>query len=192
MHPTRSAPPTDHVCPRLDSPPVVAAGAALVAVTVAVGSDVLAGGTPEHTATLGLVGLVVMWLRLRLGSRHAGLSAAITAAFLAQPVLHAAAVLLPGHHGGPTQDVIAEASVTAVQVVVAATIVVALACSEQLYQAVSVLRPLIRSLCRLDLLSERPTPVSPAPPPEPPAPLRWAHLAHIPRRGPPGRSAAPA
>lgn len=173
------------------APPLMAAA---LAVAVAVAADVFAGGTAQHTATIGLVGVVVMALRLRLGSRHAGLFAAVTAAFLAQPVLHAAMKLTPaGRHphgtAHATSHVLDEASTTAVQVLGAAIIVVAVACAEQLFATLAVVRPLLHWLCRPDLVPG--PPVGPAP--LAPAPItrisRWTHIDHAPRRGPPAASA---
>lgn len=178
------------------SPPVLAA---VLAVAVAVGADVLAGGTAQHTATIGLVGVVVMALRLRLGSRHSALFAAVTAMFLAQPVLHAAMKLTPaGHHphgtahaaAHATSHLLDEASTPAVQVLGAAVIVAAVACAEQLFATVAVVRPLLRWLCRPDLVPAPPEgPARPAP-----APIaridRWTHIDHAPQRGPPAAPAA--
>lgn len=119
----------------------VTASAGGLAATVAVGSDAVAGGRPLHTLSLGLVGVVVAVLRIRLAGRHRGLFATLTASFVAQPVLHAATKLLgspiPAGAAGHSAQ---HTSSTALPVLVAAAIVVAVACAERLLELVGVRR----------------------------------------------------
>lgn len=110
--------------------------AASATVAVAVGADVVAGGHPWHTAALGAVAAVLAVLRVRIAEGHNGLFAAISAALLIQPVLHAATTLSPSSAEtftfGPGHAA-TEASVTVLHVLVAALIVTAVAGSEQLF-----------------------------------------------------------
>lgn len=165
--------------------------AAGAAVATAVGADIAVGGHPLHTLTLGLVGLVVAALRLRLSGRQGGLFAAVTAVFLAQPVLHLTMKLLPDDADrippavGGAVHAVTEASVTTVHVLLAAIIVLTVACAEQLLLTVAMIGPLCRWLHRLRAVSAGPTPPDPAAPPPVPAARRWGHVAHHPRRGPP-------
>lgn len=171
-----------------------AAFAASATVVVAVGADIVAGGHPWHTATLGAVASVIAVLRLRLAGRHNGMFAAISAALLAQPALHAAMKMLPAAAGYPVEPghTATEASVTALHVLVAALIVTAVAGAEQLFMLVAALAPLIRWLGLMLWRPLRPRPpASPPPPPAVPAP-RWSFVAHIPRRGPPAVARAAA
>lgn len=121
--------------------PLSTAIAAALAAVVAVGSDVVAGGQPLHTMSLGLVGVVVALLRIRLAGRHRGLFATMTASFVAQPVLHAATKIL-GTLGpvGSAGHAVQETSFSVLPVVVAAAIVVAVACAELLLDMVDVRR----------------------------------------------------
>lgn len=108
----------------------------MLAGVVAVGSDVIARSDPTHTAALGLVAALIGALRLRLRGRGRTLTAAATAAFLAQPVLHATTKLLLtvplGHGHEPLSHVFGEAPGAAVQVLVAAAIVMAVVAVESL------------------------------------------------------------
>lgn len=175
--------------------PAVAA-AAVAATAVAIGSDVFAGGHAEHTATLAAVGVLVTLLRLGLAGRHRGLFAALTAAFLAQPVLHATMTVLPvtaehGHDGvGAPADVAGTASITVLHLVVAAMIVAAVASSEQLFLTLAIRAPRSRWLDCFDVVVPRLPAVAPAPTQTATTRRRWAYIAHIPRRGPPAAVAA--
>lgn len=175
--------------------PVVAA-TALAATAVAVGSDVVAGEHPEHSLTLAAVGVLVMVLRLRLAGRHRGLFAALTAAFLAQPVLHATMTVLPvtAEHGhdavGTSAHLVSAASVTGLHLVVAATIVAAVASAEHLFVAVVVRAPLGRWLRCFDVVPPPPPSWVAAPTQSASRTYRWAHVAHVPRRGPPAAATA--
>ncbi|GAA3228961.1 hypothetical protein GCM10017691_20600 [Pseudonocardia petroleophila] len=136
--------------------PAITAGAAALAAVVAVGSDVVAGGRPLHTMSLGLIGVIVALLRIRLAGRHRGLFAAMTASFVAQPVLDAATKVLgfsvPAGSAGHT---VQETSLSILPVVVAAAIVVAVACAEQLLDMVDVRRTVVRWLRMSDLVVAR-------------------------------------
>lgn len=136
--------------------PAITAGAAALAAAVAVGSDVVAGGGPLHSVSLGLVGVVVALLRIRLAGRHRGLFAAMTASFLAQPVLHAATKLLGSSvPAGSAGHTVQETSFSVLPVVVAAAIVVAVACAEQLLDMVDVRRTVVRWLRMSDFVIDR-------------------------------------
>lgn len=162
--------------------------AAATTVSVAVGADIVAGGHPWHTMTLGIVASVMAVVRLRLAGRHGELFAATSAALVAQPVLHAATKLFPSTaENFPTVPghAAAEASVTVLHVLVAALIVTAVAGAEQLFLLVAAVAPLTRWLGILLYRPPRPRPtVALPPPPAAPAP-RWSFVAHIPSRGPP-------
>lgn len=170
--------------------PAITAGAAALAAAVAVGSDVVAGGQPLHTMSLGLVGVVVALLRIRLAGRHRGLFAAMTASFVAQPVLHAATKVLgspvPAGSAGHT---VQETSFSVLPVVVAAAIVVAVACAEQLRDMVDVRRAVGRWLRMSDFVIGRRTAGAPVGAVRATPGRRRVPLAHIHRRGPP--AAAP-
>ncbi|MDN5750094.1 MAG: hypothetical protein L0H64_16545 [Pseudonocardia sp.] len=166
------------------------AAAALLATGVAVGADVVAGGHPLHTVALGLVGVLVAVLRLRLAGEHLGLFAALTAAFLAQPVLHATVTILPAvDHAPAPADAAAhsatDASVTAVHLVVAATIMVAVAAVELLLLPGATRTPLIRLVHRFDRVVEPPLASDPVVVAPAASARRWVHIVHTPRRGPP-------
>lgn len=167
--------------------------AASATVVVAVGSDVVAGGHPLHTATLGAVAAAIAVLRLRLAGRHNGPFAAISAAILAQPVLHAATKLLPSGTesvAAAPGHAAAEASVTVLHVLVAALIVCAVVGVEQLYLLVAALAPLTEWLGLLLWRPLRPQPALSSPPPPVAPARRWSFVAHIPRRGPPAPARA--
>lgn len=162
--------------------------AASATIVVAVGSDVVAGGHPWHTAALGAVAAVLAVLRLRIAGEHNGLFAAISAALLIQPVLHAATSLSPSNAAtvtvGPGHAA-TEASATVLHVLVAALIVAVVAGSEHLFLLVAALAPFTRWL---GILLWRPVRLQPpaSPPPSPAAPARrWLFTADIARRGPP-------
>jgi hypothetical protein len=163
--------------------------AAIVTVVVAVAADVIAGGHPLHTATLGLVALVVAVMRHRLAGCHVGMFAVVRGAVVAQPALHAAMKLLPDA-ADPGSTLLghsaADTSTTAVHLVAAAAIVAGVAGSEQLFLAVATLQPFTRWLRLLACGAARPRFPS-APVPEPPAvsAKRLANLATVSRRGPP-------
>lgn len=171
----------------------IATIAAGLATAVAVGSDVVAGGQPLHTTSLGLVGVVVALLRIRLAGRHRGLFATVTASFVAQPILHAATKLL----GSPTPagssgHTIHETSVSVFPVVVAAAIVMAVACAELLLHTAFVRQVVHRWLRLLDLdighrIVRAPIGAARATPGR-----RWTPVGHLQRRGPPVTVPVPA
>ena len=167
---------------------------ACATVVVAVGADVVAGGHPLHTVTLGLVALVVAVMRMGLAGRHASLFAASRGAVVAQPALHAAMKLFPAQ-GGPGSGLghtAAETSTTALHVLVTALIVAFVAGAEQLFLAVAALQPFTRWLFLATWATARPH--SPAPIGEPieGAVTRRPHLTEVPRRGPPATARAAA
>lgn len=170
--------------------PAITAVAAALAAAVAVGSDVVAGGQPLHTMSLGLVGVVVALLRIRLAGRHRGLCAAMTASFVAQPVLHAATKILgspvPAGSAGHT---VQETSFSVLPVVVAAAIVVAVACAEQLLDMVDVRNAVGRWLRMSEFVIGPRTAGAPVGAVRATPGRRRVPLAHVHRRGPP--AAAP-
>jgi hypothetical protein len=179
------------VSPRL--PAAVAAGAATLATVVAVGSDVVAGGQPLHTTSVGLVGVVVALLRIRLAGRHRGLFATVTASFLAQPVLHAATKLLDSPMpAGSAGHTIHETSVSVLPVVIAAAIVVAVACAEHLMHTAFVRRVVHRWLRLLDVSFRRRIAGAPIVAARATPARRWTPVGHFQRRGPPVAAPIPA
>jgi hypothetical protein len=111
---------------------------AMVTFVAAVAFDVLAGEHPTHTLGLAMVALIVAALRLRLGGRRDGLLSVVSGAVVAQPALHASAKL-DGHVGVSAPDgllhvVAADGPGTAMQVLVSAAVVVAVATSGRLAQ----------------------------------------------------------
>jgi hypothetical protein len=168
---------------------------ATATVVVAVVADVIAGEHPLHTATLGLVAVVVAVMRHRLAGRHEGLFAATRGAIVAQPALHALMKLLPASTdpgSTPLGHTAAETSTSVVHVLVAAAIVAGVASSERLFLAVAALQPLARWLRLLTWAAVQP---------RPPVSLAWppvvaltghAHLASVSRRGPPATARATA
>jgi hypothetical protein len=174
-------------------PTAIAATAAALATAVAVGSDALAGGQPLHTASVGLVGVVVALLRIRLAGRYRGLFATVTASFLAQPVLHAATKVLDSPMpAGSAGHAIQETSFSVIPVVVAAAIVVAVACAEQLLHACDVRRAVRRWLRLLDLYTSRRIAGAAIGAVRATPGRRWAPLTHLHRRGPPVTGPVPA
>jgi hypothetical protein len=110
--------------------------AATATVIAAVAMDVLADEHPSHTAALGLVAAVVAALRLRLVGRYEGVFSAVSGALVAQPALHwtskIGGTVSPGdHRGGLLHVVASDGPATAMQVVVPALIVIAVASSAQ-------------------------------------------------------------
>lgn len=116
-------------------PLLVGAMATLVA---AIAFDVLAGEHPTHTVALALVALVVAGVRVHLGGRREGLVPVVSGAVVAQPVLHATAKLDTSttHHvsGGLLHMVVADGPGAAMQLVVTAAVVIAVATSGRIAQ----------------------------------------------------------
>ena len=160
----------------------VAFGAALT-VCVAVGTDLLAGERPVHTATLGMVALAVAVIRVRMAGRQRGLFAALSGSLVAQPALHAAAKMLPAAPGEIGH--VTETSISLAHVALAATVVTLVSGAETAFRLVTYVRPLARILALL-LLPPVPPYVAPALPndTEPLRP-REAARADVTRRGPP-------
>ena len=111
---------------------------AMVTLVAAVTFDVLAGEHPTHTAALGLVALAVAGLRLWLGGRREGLISVVSGAVVAQPVLHATAKLdasaTPHVSGGLLHMVGADGPGAAMQLLVSAAVVIAVATSGRIAQ----------------------------------------------------------
>jgi hypothetical protein len=113
---------------------------AMVTVVAAVAFDVLAGEHPTHTLGLGLVALVVAAVRVRLAGRREGVLSVISGAVVAQPALHATAKL-DGHAvvsapDGLLQVVAADGPGTAMQILVSAAVVIAVATSGRVAQLI--------------------------------------------------------
>ena len=107
----------------------------MLAVVVAVVSDLAAGGAALHVATLGLVIGAMAMLRLRMTGRARGLLQFLSAGVVAQPAIHAAAKLVPHgplHHGVGPDIGPADLAVTGTQLVVALLIVALVSCAEQI------------------------------------------------------------
>jgi hypothetical protein len=133
---------------------------AMVTVVAAVAFDVLAGEHPTHTLGLALVALIVAALRLRSGGRRDGLLSAVSGAVVAQPALHAAAKLdgdvAVSAPDGLLHVVASDGPGTAMQILVSAVVVVAVATSGQLAQL------LLTALRRpVQLLVSGPAPTAP-------------------------------
>lgn len=174
-------------------PATVAAIAAALAMVVAVGSDVYVGGQPLHTTSVGMVGVVVALLRIRLAGRYRGLFAAVTASFIAQPVLHAATkVLDSAMPAGSAGHTIQETSISVFPVVVAAAIVVAVACAEQLLHTCDVRGAVRRWLHLLHLGANRRIAAAQVRAVRVAPVRRWASLGYLHRRGPPVTDPVPA
>lgn len=166
-------------------------GASCIA-SVALGADITAGEHPVHAATLGLVIALVSVLRIRLAGRLSGSLSAMNAALLAQPVLHATLKMLPASErtaAGPGHAA-AEASVTALHLLVAALIVAAVVGAEQLFLLVAAFAPFTRWMGLLDRTTVRPRPLQPVLQPPPLSGDQRSWFVHIPRRGPPAAAAA--
>jgi hypothetical protein len=161
----------------------VAFAAALTG-AVAVGADVLAGERPAHVAALGLVALVVGIARLRSGGGRSALFAALSAALVAQPAVHAATALLPPAAlgpGGPARIA---------PLVPAAAVVLAVAAAERLYLLAAGAGAFGR---RLVALLRAPAVAHPAPRPRPASTAARTRLRPTSvalRRGPPVPAAA--
>lgn len=167
--------------------PVITVLAAGLAAVVAVGSDIVAGGQPLHTMSLGLVGAVVALLRIRLAGRHRGLFATMTASFVAQPVLHAVTKILgTPAPAGSAGHAVQETSFSVLPVVVAAAIVAAVACAELLLLAmVDVRRAVGRRLLMSDFAVGRRSAGAPVSVIRSTPGRRRAAQTDIHRRGPP-------
>lgn len=136
----------------------LAVTAGLLAVVVAVLSDLAAGEAALHIATLGLVTGAMAMLRIRMTGRARGLLQFLSACVVAQPALHAAAKLVPhapldhgiGRNVGP-----ADLAVTATQLVVALLIVAVVSCAEQVATLISGVIRVCRLWIRLEALHSR-------------------------------------
>ena len=160
----------------------VAFGAALT-VCVAVGTDLLAGERPVHTATLGMVALAVAVIRVRMAGRQSGLFAALSGSLVAQPALHAAAKMMPAAPGEISHAT--ETSISLAHVALAATVVTVVSGAEKAFRMVTSARPLARILALL-LLPPVPLYVAPGLPDDTePLRTRQAFQAELTRRGPP-------
>jgi hypothetical protein len=111
---------------------------AVVTLVAAIVFDVLAGEHPTHTVALALVALAVAGLRLRLGGRREGFVSVVSGAVVAQPVLHAMVELDTSatHHvsGGLLHMLLTDGPGAAMQLVVSAAIVIAVATSGRIAQ----------------------------------------------------------
>jgi hypothetical protein len=129
----------------------------MVTVVAAITFDVLAGEHPTHTVALALVALAVAGLRLRLGGRREGLVSVVSGAVVAQPVLHAVTKLDTSatHHasGGLLHMLLTDGPGAAMQLVVSAAIVIAVATSGRVAQ---LLLTALRRPVRLLLVSGPP------------------------------------
>lgn len=173
---------------RYRTPPLRAAVgfAAVVTVGAAVGMDLLAGERPLHTATLGLVALVIGLARIRLAGNYSGYFSAVSGAIVAQPALHAAMKLLspvPDETAGLAHHA-AETSISFTHVLVAAVIVAAVTGAQQLFLLLAAAVPIGWLL----LLVRVPTPRTPPVPVASAAATpvkRWSLIRVTPLRGPP-------
>jgi hypothetical protein len=138
--------------PRTVGLPLLAV-AATATVVGAVAMDVLANEHPSHTAALGLVAVVVAALRLRLAGRYEGLFSAVSGALVAQPALHSTSKIggtvgWGDHPGGLLHVVASDAPATAMQVIVPALIVIAVAFFAQFLRLlIGALRRPLRLVC---------------------------------------------
>jgi hypothetical protein len=118
------------------SEPIAALIAAALASMVAVGADVVAGGEPTHTLTLGLAAMALGALRWHPQGRGRGAAGAATIALVSQPVLHASAVLVPTHAAGSGPPSVAheltETPIGVAQLIVAMLVVVSVMSAEPL------------------------------------------------------------
>lgn len=169
--------------------------AATATVVAAVAMDVLADEHPSHTAALGLVAVVAGVLRLSLADRHEGVFSAVSGALVAQPALHATSKIggttgRGDHPPGLLHVIASDGPATAMQVIVPALIVIAVAFSAQFLRLLaSALRRPLRLILVLPRTEPRSVPVTVRTRPRG-STLRlcgWAIRAA--RRGPPALSA---
>lgn len=96
--------------------------AAVVTVVAAVAMDVLAGEHPVHSATIGLIAVVVAAARVRSAGNHRSYFSSLSGAIVAQPAFHAATKAFPA-----TPETLAghaaESSVSVAHVLLAALVV---------------------------------------------------------------------
>lgn len=114
--------------------------AALLAVVVAVVSDLAAGEAALHVASLGLVTGAMALLRVWLAGRDRGLLQFLSGCVVAQPAVHAAVKLVPHaslDHGVGSDIGRADLAVTATQFVIALLIVATVSFAEQALTLVS-------------------------------------------------------
>ncbi len=179
--------------PDLSRRPVAVAIAASLATAVAVVSDVFVGGHPLHTTSLAMVGVLVALMRIRFAGRYRALFATVTATFVAQPVLHATTRAFESSvPAGTVGHAVQETSVSVLPVVVAAAIVVAVACAEQLLHTCDVRRAVRRWLRLLDLGAKPRVAGAPVGAVRATPGQRWAPLGPLYRRGPPATGHVPA
>ncbi|MHA6631458.1 hypothetical protein ACU61A_38990 [Pseudonocardia sichuanensis] len=120
--------------PRTVGLPLLAVAAAGT-VAAAVAMDLLADEHPSHTASVGLVAVVVAVLRLTLADRYDGMLSAVGGALVAQPALHATSKIGSGggghHPAGLLHVIVSDGPTTAMQVIAPALIVIAVTFSAQ-------------------------------------------------------------
>jgi hypothetical protein len=112
----------------------VLVGAAVLAVLVAVVSDLAAGEAALHVASLGLVTGAMALLRVWLAGRDRGLLQFLSGCVVAQPAVHAAVKLVPHaplDHGAGSDIGRADLAVTGTQLVIALLIVATVSFAEQ-------------------------------------------------------------
>lgn len=116
----------------------------MLTVLVAVFSDLAAGEAAVHVASLGAITAAMGALRVRLAGRDRGLLQFLSACVIAQPVLHAAAKLVPHgplDHGAGAEIGQADLLVSGTQLAVALLVVAAVSFAEQVVGTVcSVIR----------------------------------------------------
>lgn len=104
---------------------------ASASVAAAVTLDVLTDEHPTHTLSLGLMTVVVAGVGLRARGRRGGILQIVAGALVAQPALHLASKLGGGHRFHVENEymhpVVEDGPATAMQVVVTAAIVIAVA-----------------------------------------------------------------
>jgi hypothetical protein len=165
--------------------------AAALTIGIAVGMDVAAGEHLLHTATIGLIAVLLALLRVRLGGAYEGCFALLSGAIVAQPALHAMTKLV-SVDTGPLTGHAAETSVSMVPVLLTGLVVVTVVGAQWLFSLFAE-RPLAALLL---LLVSAPIPAGVFASRVWPAgaaivPRRYLTIT-VPRRGPPFSRAAAA
>jgi hypothetical protein len=118
------------------SDPTSALVAATLAGLAAVGADLVVGGGPTHTLTLGLAAIAIGALRLHPQGRSSGAADVATVALLSQPLLHAATAVIPVFAVGVGPASVAhrltETPIGVAQLVIAAVVIVSMTSAEPL------------------------------------------------------------
>ena len=178
--------------PALHNVPRALVGAAWLTVLVSVVADVLAGSHPGHVLAVGVIAFALGVTRLVQAGRRRVLFGLLSSAVVAQPVLHAAAVLAPAWPTSAPQGLDADDASAIWYVLLTAIVIAAVGAAEGIAEASGAG---VQALRRLLLWLITPSPATgpefrPCSPATTAVPRRQAWLRFAQRRGPPTAMAA--